>query len=590
MTVRSARRRSGPLAMLCVVAAMVLAGCASIPGETQPQHADLQGGNGTASAEVPQPPKNEDPPNIVRDFVNNSGDPTNLHASARAYLVDAAKSTWNMASTAQSVAIIDDLFDTIEESTQSTDSNLETVVLRARLTGTLGPDGAFQPPTAKQSQDYEIPVQVRRQKDGQWRIVDPPDTLLIINSDFGKYYRPVSVYFFDQSWDVLVPDPRYVVSEPVNGLAGRIIGLLLGGPSQSLKGAVQNAIPGDATLKTNVLTSSNGEIVVNLKSMPDQTSNMKQLMVAQIVRTLENYGSSVSVQSEGVALVPGHVTWRLSDLPSYAPFVGPTATGLVVAHDKVLNLTSGDPIHGPAGNGDYQVVTAAESMDGQELATVTQETTTNEVLRVGGIKVAAQSVKDLNAAHFTRPTWAPSDAAGDPSRAVWTVAGGVVVRVASTPGGSWAASPVDATALAPYGSITDLRLSRDGVRVAVVAGGHLLVGAIVSDQGSVAIKQVRMLQPTVDQAVRVDWLRQDLLVVSTNQPGSPVRSVSVDGETMDGYSSANLTTAVTEVAASESGPVLAANAAGIWSSTDINEVWQPIPHNQPAGAIPFYPG
>jgi hypothetical protein len=590
MTIRSARRRVGPFVLLCVVTALALAGCASIPGETLPQRADLQGGASGASAAVPQPPKNEGALNIVRDFVNNSGDPSNLHAAARGYLAKSAQSTWNQGSTPPSVTIIDDLFDTIYGATQSTDSNLETVVLHAHLMGSLGRDGAFQPPTAAQAQDYQLPIQVRRQADGQWRIVNPPDSLLIIDTAFDKYYRPVSVYFFDDSWDTLVPDPRYVVSDPASGLAGRIVELLLGGPSDALKGSVQNAIPDDASLKTNVLASSNGEIVVNLKAMPDQTSNVKQLMVAQIVRSLENYGSSVAVQSEGVAVVPGHVTWRLSDLPSYSPFVGANATGLVVSHGKVLNLASGAPIHGPAGDGDHQVVTAAESLDGQELATVTRETNGTEMLRVGGLKSSNESVKDLNATTFTRPTWMPGDAAGDPSRSVWTVAGGVVVRVVSTPQGTWAASPVDASALATFGPITDLRLSRDGVRVAVVAGGHLYVGAVVSDQGSVAIKQVRLLQPTLVGAVRVDWLRQDLLVVATTQAGSPVRSVSVDGETMSGYSSANLTTAITEIAAGESGPVLAVDAAGIWSSPDINEVWQPMPHNQSADAVPFYPG
>jgi hypothetical protein len=47
---------------------------------------------------------------------------------------------------------------------------------------------------------------------------------------------------------------------------------------------------------------------------------------------------------------------------------------------------------------------------------------------------------------------------------------------------------------------------------------------------------------------------------------------------------------VTALAASQSGPVYVADAAGVWSSTDLNEVWTPVPHNQGAGAIPVYPG
>jgi hypothetical protein len=582
----TSRRRTGLTVVLCA-ALMLLAGCASIPGETLPQRAALQ--NGNVSPGIAEPPRNEDPLSIVRGFVDTNGDATDGHASARGYLSKSAQTTWNMSSTAPSVIVIDDTFSTTYADTQSDDPNVANVVLHTTLAGNLGSDGSFQPPSATQTGGFQVALQLRHQSDGQWRIVNPPDNLVVTQSDFARYYRPVSVYFFDQGWDVLVPDQRYVVSDPI-GLPGRIVQLLLDGPSDSLRSAVLDAIPTDASLKTNVTVLQDGEISVNLKAMPDEPSNTKQLMIAQIVRSLQNYGSSVAVQSEGVPLVPGHMYWRLADLPSYVPYVGPNATSLVVAHGRIYSLNDGNPIAGPAGRGDYNVVTAAQSMDGQELALVTQREDGTGELRIGTFKSADEPVKDLTARTFTRPTWEPGDAAGDPSRAVWTVADGVVERVVSTPQSSWAASPVDATALAPYGPIADLRLSKDGVRVAVVAGGRLLVGAVVTDQGSVSIKQVRVVQPSLTGVVRVDWLRQDQLVVATSQPGAPVQSVSVDGEKVDPYSSANLTTAVTALAASQSGPVLVVDAAGMWSSTDINDVWTPVQHNQRSGAIPFYPG
>jgi hypothetical protein len=200
-------------------------------------------------------------------------------------------------------------------------------------------------------------------------------------------------------------------------------------------------------------------------------------------------------------------------------------------------------------------------------------------------------VKDLTASQFTRPSWTPSDSAGDPSRSLWTVADGTVLRVVSTPQGSWAASPVDVSALSAYGPITDLRLSRDGVRVAVVAGGKLLVGAVVVDQGAVSVQQVRQLQPSIlTDVTKVDWLRQDQLVVSTNALSTPVLTVGVDGRKLEQYTSANLSSAVTDIAAAEGQPVLAVDAAGLWESSDINEAWQQVQHPQSAGAVPFYPG
>lgn len=579
-------RRSLWWCALLSAVAFVAAGCASIPGETMPQRADLQGA-GTTQAGIPQPPKDEDPLDLVRGFVDNNADPANLHAAARAYLARSAQATWNLNdSSDSSVTIIGDTFSTAEGQNDSTNPGLFHVVLHTTLIGSLAADGSFSAPAM--TGDNQISVDVKKQSDGQWRIINPPKSLVITQSDFARYYRPVSVYFFSPGWDVLVPDPRYAVSEPPGGLPGRIMQFLLDGPSAALRGAVLNAIPADASLKTNVTELSDGVINVNLNAMPDEQSSTKQLMIAQIVRSLQNYGSSVTVESEGVELVPGHLKWGQNDLPVYTPLFGASATTLVVAHNKIYNLSDGHPITGPAGNGDYDVVTAAQSMDGQELATVTPAPSGGDELRIGPFKGFGEVVKDLTATTFTRPSWEPGDAAGDPSRAVWTVADGLVVRVVDTPQGGWTASPVD-TSDVP-GPITDLRLSRDGVRVAMIAGGRLLVGAVVADQGSVSIKQVQQIQPTLTGVTKVDWLRQDQLIVATDNPDQPVLSVSVDGEKVDPYNSANLTSTVTAIAASQTGPVIAVDSAGMWASTDINDYWTVVPHNQPAGAIPFYPG
>jgi hypothetical protein len=262
---------------------------------------------------------------------------------------------------------------------------------------------------------------------------------------------------------------------------------------------------------------------------------------------------------------------------------------MVVAHGRVFNLVDGNPIKGPAGDGTPNVITAAESADGTELATVTSDQS-GEVLRIGGVNQLGTPVKGLTASQFTRPSWTPSDSAGDPSRALWTVADGTVLRVVSTPQNSWVATPVDAGALSQYGPITDLRLSRDGVRVAVVAGGNLLVGAVVVDQGSVSIRQVRLIQPLLTTVTKVDWLRQDQLVVATTQASSPVQRVTVDGLNLDAYTAANLSSAVTDVAASNGQQVLAVDGDGLWESSVTSEAWQLPQHPQPAGAIPFYPG
>jgi hypothetical protein len=501
------------------------------------------------------------------------------------YLSSAAQSTWNRGPT--TVAIIDSTFNTAGPF--NTDSNSATVVLQTHLIGTVGTEGTFQPAAAAQVNDNEITVHLHKETGGQWRILDPPAELLMIKQDFDHYYRPVNVYFFNPTWDVLVPDPRYVVADPPTGVVPRIVQLLLDGPSASLKDAVQDAIPGDAALKTNVNELQSGEITINLTRLQDQASNTKQLMIAQFVRSLQEYGSSVAVQSEGQPLIPDHSSWRPTDVPGFGVYMGPKATTMVVTHGRVLNLTDGTQIKGPAGDGTYNVITAAESADGTQLAAVIADPT-GEELRIGAINQPTTGVRGLTANQFTRPSWTPSDAAGDPSHALWTVADGTVLRVVNTPQNNWVASPVDVSALAPYGPITDLRLSRDGVRVAVVAGGNVLVGTVVVDQGAVSVRQVKVVQPLLNTVTKVDWLRQDQLVIATGQPGTPIQRVGVDGLNVDRYTAANLSSAVTNLAASDGPPVLAVDGAGLWESPTTTEAWQPVQHPQSAGAIPFYPG
>jgi Lipoprotein LpqB beta-propeller domain/Sporulation and spore germination len=568
---------------------LLVAGCSNIPPETQPQPLDLGSGQG-AAVSVQQPPKNATPLEIVRDFVEASANPADKHAAARVYLAPVARSNWNDGG---SVTIIQDTFNTVASSEETRDPNTQDVLVHVQIFGTLGADDGFQP--ASGNTEYDPEIRVAKQKDGEWRIVSAPDGVLITVTGFGHAYSSFPVYFFDPNLGALVPDLRYVPTEPHDGLAARVVDELLTGPSDAMNGAVISAIPGGVETVTTPAEASDGSgsLVVNLAKLPDEPYHNKQLIIAQIVRSLQQVTTNpIRIETEGAPLIAAHLNWQASELPSYNQSVTPNGTlpGLVVVDGKVVSMKDGSPVAGPAGSGAYQVVTAAQSIDGNELAMVCQ-TPAGEQLRIGDYGHDAAVVPTQVATTFTRPTWMPGDTGGDPSHEVWTVANGQVVRLLSTQSGSWYAASVDATALLAFGTITDLRLSRDGTRVAAIVGGHLLVGAVVFDQDAVSIKQVTQLQVgLVSGAVGVDWVTQDELVVATNQPMEPVATVSVDGFDLHKYNTSNLTNPIAAITAAESRPVVVADPIGLWSSADTGEVWLPQAHDQPAGAIPFYPG
>ena len=180
---------------------------------------------------------------------------------------------------------------------------------------------------------------------------------------------------------------------------------------------------------------------------------------------------------------------------------------------------------------------------------------------------------------------------------MWTVADGSrVARVVKSADGTWVARPVNSNDLSQFGTITDLRLSRDGTRAAVIANSLLIVCAVVRTPNSdtVALRSPRLILPDVlASVVGVDWLLQDQLVVATSSSESPIVQVAADGDPVfTRYNAANLTAPVAAVTAAPSRPVIVVDAGGMWTSSDSGSVWRVQGVNVPRGstAVPFYPG
>jgi hypothetical protein len=173
----------------------------------------------------------------------------------------------------------------------------------------------------------------------------------------------------------------------------------------------------------------------------------------------------------------------------------------------------------------------------------------------------------------------------------WTVADGNVVRVVRQADGTWKALQVNASELTDFGPITELRLSRDGTRAAAVAKGRLVVASVERDNDSVSLRSPRRLQPiNVVQAIGVDWLSQDTLVVATKQGALPVASMSVDGLKLEVFDRNNLQLPIKSIAAAPDRDVIVADSAAVSSVPGVGQLWRQHPHGQGPNAIPFYPG
>lgn len=286
-------------------------------------------------------------------------------------------------------------------------------------------------------------------------------------------------------------------------------------------------------------------------------------------------------------MVAGQPEWNAADIASYTSATGPRpdVPGQVVIGGLLRGL-DGMPVPGPAGDGGLTVLSAARSSPvGDWLAVVVDGPDGRPELRVGPSDGDLTAVP-MDAISMTRPTWRPS------GTEVWTVINGsTVAGVALTDSGPSPPYQVNATELAGLGPITELRLSRDGVRVAAVVGGRLVVAAVVTDMGEVSLRHARVLREgNLPPTGGVDWARSELLVVSSAEPSPRVSSVSVDGLTRRQVPSTNLTGPLTDIIAAPGREVVVADATGLWSYSDTQEVWEPLLGGVGPGAVPLYPG
>jgi Lipoprotein LpqB beta-propeller domain/Sporulation and spore germination len=569
--------RGRALVALCATAIAALVGCAAIPGNSDIQVVRSMP-VGSQLVPLVGPERGVDPFRLVRGFIEATGNAANGHAAARAFLSQDAATSWDDQA---GVTVIEDA-PGAAPLTGSSDDVRRIRVGGSRL-GTLTADGSFIPAAGT----FSVPLDVVTE-DGEWRITNPPPGVLVEATAFQRNYRQVRVNFIDLSRGTLIPDLRWVPAQPAATLPGRVMDLLLAGPSQRLVGAVRSAIPDTVRLRSNALVSRSGRTVINLSGLAGIAEQQRRLVAAQIVASLDGLvPTPLRLLADGEPLVPGQAEWRPADIASYAPPTGPRSDvpGQVVIGGR-LRWLNGTPVPGPAGDGRLTVLSAARSNPGGELlAVVAAGPDGRSQLQVGPTD-GDLALAPLEAATMTRPTWRPS------GTELWTVIDGrEVMGVALSGTGPPLTYQVGATELSRLGPITQLWLSRDGVRVAAVIGGRLVVAAVVTESGAMSLRHPQVLREgSLPLTASVDWARPELLVAASAGPSAQVSSVSVDGLTRRELSSTNLTGPLTDIVAAPGRPVLVADATGLWSYSDTQEVWEPLLGGVGAGSVPLYPG
>lgn len=384
---------------------------------------------------------------------------------------------------------------------------------------------------------------------GGWRIDRLPNGVFLDWQQFQATYKRNVLYFADPTGKTVVPDPRYVAVSDPDQLATELVSKLIAGPRPEMSRAVRNLLAPPLRLRGPVTRADGGKTGVgrgyggariDLDSLSATDPHSRQLLAAQIIWTLAraDIRGPYVINAEGAALEDRFADgWTTSDVASTDPGVADGASAgvhaLVGGSLALLDGQRAAPVPGAFGQLPDQTA-ATLSRSGRRVASVVTQ-------RPGAPDMAAalwigdlggEAVQSADGHSMSRPSWSLDDA-------VWVVVdGNNVLRAIQEPAsGQPARIPVDSAAVSSRfpGPISELQLSRDGTRAAMVIAGQVILASVEQPQaGQFALTYPRRLGFGLGSSVvSVSWRTGDDIAVSRTDAQHPVSYVNLDGVNSD---------------------------------------------------------
>ncbi|GHD18286.1 LpqB family beta-propeller domain-containing protein [Nocardiopsis kunsanensis] len=621
---RTALGRRTRSTLTAAAACVLLASCSGVPttgpvvpGDGGDVTSDPYGGYVRLLPAGPQP--GVTPEGLVNGFLKDMGSFEENHKAARSYMLPGLEESW---SPDGSVQIFRDL-DTVDLDPEiSPDGLTATVSLRSSLVATIDQSGKYAPNDDEGL--FEATFQLARENgdpDGEWRIQDMPDELILSELDVERTHRPFNLYYFNPEGTALVPDPVYL---PVSNseLAERLLTKLMDGPSDWLGPAVRSAFPEDAETDLEVDNESAAVDVDTEGEDPDTVE-----MGAQVAWTLRQIPDiqEFTLRVDGTEVDFPGTEGESEDRPrpgdDFWAGVSPSATTsssrAYYSHDGQLwsagdweneNFDDVERVAGPLGAGDVPIETFALSMDestvagitlgggqvvtsfvspGAEYETVLDEGVFTEVSwDVNGhlwvVEETEQPESDEDEADRSRNEQPTIDGEAQPPEpgdsALWLLRGGdEVVRVGLPE--------------LRDRSLVDFQISRDGTRAAAITEidgeRSLEVGRVVADGDQVAVGGFIPLASELEDIIDVSWRSGDQLAILGSREGGTSQAflVPVDGGSPPASTGSSLPGMVAISGAPGQPLIAGADDGSIWVSNDrLN--WQ----SAVEGVAPTFPG
>lgn len=274
--------------VLVLAGLLVITGCASIPRNSPVQQIQSQPDDGEPddySFTAIGPVSGASPRSIVEGFMEAGISLAQDYAVAREFMTPVLKNEWK----GTTRTLVYDASSIIGAESE----NRYTIQLE--ITAEVDEYGirTQYPPHSTRAVDIEL-----SEVDGQWRVSSAPDGIMLESSYFDRIFAPRTLYFYDTSYNYLVPDIRWFSSR--SGAATSIVEALLSGPAPYLENAVVSAFSQASSLIRSAVPISEGTATVDLnaETFQDSSDLAKQLMQRQLTASLDELTSVERVQMQ----------------------------------------------------------------------------------------------------------------------------------------------------------------------------------------------------------------------------------------------------------------------------------------------------
>lgn len=501
--------RKGRLIGLLAVLTAVLTACAGLPTSgdvTVGLARDDVGLPPDISQIAAEPLEDASPEQIVEGFLDAALTPTDGWRIAREFLSAELAETWR-----PSAGVTIDAGAVGREFNAEISGEVDTAEtgdVRVLLDQVARVDeyGAY---TELSGDESVASFQVERNSDGEWRITEAADGIVLDAEAFTQVFRQYSLQYYDPTWTRLVPEVRWYPRRPQ--IATTLTqSLLAGAPSEWLLPAVRSAFPSDVSLVRDAVPVSEEKVATVELTATALTLGATQLarMRTQLEETLRGAGvSEVRLTVNGRDLNAGQATVQVTT----------PEPGSVVLTDSDFGTYLGDEITPYAGI-TAEVLELATSVVAVDMAI--DDSRAAVQLDTGVVYTVADGrVDELDARPgLIKPSM-------DPYGYTWTVPSSSPQALKAWQPSVTAIDVVNAFSEAS--SISQLRVGPAGARIAAVAtiGGQrwIVAAAIVRDENQTPVElgPTHRVAQVDDEALALSWIGDDTLSVLLDSEKSP---------------------------------------------------------------------